>query len=240
MRKLHLRQAFGCFAVFWFVTTGWLPAQAGLPSWEIRATYHLPGGGGEGDRTVRWRFEVLAELARSDGLWWRVRVRDADGRTPVEGTFLLHPGRGLIAGVQVREYFQAAWHEYPLQQEEPVSRYFQAFGPLPLDFVGRDGLKTDRVQNFRHSAAQGLDGQNTFRREYGIRSEPSPAAPDGVRKTGETRVAQGPCLILRIEDSFSPGSLRWMTWDARLPWWVEYRSPAYTARLVEWEGGTGR
>jgi hypothetical protein len=239
MQNLRPRPAFWWCAILWIACAGWLPAQDGLPSWVVQATYRMPGGD-EGGQTVRWRFEVQEQFARTDGLWWRILVRDADGRTPVEADFLFNPRRGLIAGVQVREFYQAAWHEYPLQQAEPAARYFQAFGPLPLDFVGRDGLKTDGVQNFRHSSAQPLEGQNELRREYGIRSEPLAEAPAGVRETGLGKVAAGPYLTLRIEDSFSPGIFRWMTWDARLPWWVEYRSPACTARLVEWQGGTGR
>jgi hypothetical protein len=239
MQNLQLRQAICWFALLWLACAGWAPAQAGLPAWEILATYRLPGGD-EGGQYVRWRFEVQEELARSDGLWWRVSVRDADGRTPVEGSFLLNPRRGLIAAVQVREFYQAAWHEYPLQQVEPASRYFHAFGPLPLDFVGRDGLKTDGIQSFRHAVLQTLEGPHEFRREYGIRSEPLPEVPAAVRESGIGKIARGPCLTLRIEDSFSPDSFRWMTWDARLPWWVEYRCPAYTASLVGWEGETGR
>ena len=239
MQNLLSRQAVCWLALLWIAFVAWAPAQTGPPAWEVLATYRLPGGD-EGGQDVRWRFEVQEELARSDGPWWRVLVRDADGRTPVEGSFLLNPRRGLIAAVQIREFYQAAWHDYPPQQAEPSSRYFQAFGPLPLDFVGRDGLKTDGIQSFRHSATQAMEGQTELRREYGIRSEPLPDVPEAVRGTGIGKVAQGPCLTLRIEDSFSPGSLRWMTWDARLPWWVEYHSPAYTARLVKWEGGTGR
>jgi hypothetical protein len=239
MMNLRPRQALGCLALCWFACAAWAPAQAGLPAWEVLASYRLPGGE-EGGQDVRWRFEVQEELARADGLWWRVRVRDADGRTPVEGSFLLNPRRGLIADVQVREFYLAAWHEHPLQQAAPASRYFQAFGPLPLDFVGREGLKTDGSQSFRHAATQAMEEQNEIRREYAIRSEPRPDVPTAVRESGSGKVARGPCLTLRIEDSFSPGSFRWMTWDARLPWWVEYRCPAYTASLVNWEGETGR
>ena len=238
MPILDRRQNFW-FVLLWFACTAGLSAQVERTAWVVQATFRLPGGD-DGGQTVRWRFEVQEELVRSDGVWWQVSVRDADGRTPVEGRFLLDPRRGLIAAVQVREFYQAAWHEYPMQQAEPTSRYFQAFGPLPLDYIGRDGLKADRICSFRHSTTQVMDGQTEFRREYGIQSEPLPEAPKAVRETGVGKIAQGPYLSLRIVDSFSPGSFRWMTWDARLPWWVEYRCPAYTARLVEWEGGTSR
>ncbi len=239
MQHIRLKVARWWLAVLWLACAGWASVQAGLPSWVVQATYVLPGGD-EGGTTVRWRFEVQEESADSGGLWWKVLVRDADGRSPVEATFLLEPRRGQIAAVQVREFFQAGWHEYPLQQEEPASRYFQTFGPLPLDFIGRDGLKMDGIQNFRLSAAQRLEGRSVIRREYAIRSEPSPVLPETLQEAGLGKIAQGPFLILRVEDSFSPGSSRRMTWDSRLPWWVEYRCPAYTARLVEWKGGTGR
>lgn len=240
MLNLHTWRTLLGLSVFWLVFTSGTPGQTGLPSWEVRATYHLPGGGDEAAQTVRWRFEVQAEFARDDGVWWRVQVRDADGRTPVEGTFLLHPGRGLIGSVQVREFYQSAWHDYPLQQAEPAPRYFQTFGPLPLDFVGRDGLSPDDVQYFQYPVPLELDGQTAVRREYRIRSEPAAGIPDHLRKSDGGFVPHGPYRLLRIEDSFSPGGPRWMTWEDRLPWWLEYRTPAYTARLVSWEGRTGR
>jgi hypothetical protein len=208
-----------------------------LPAWEIEVTYHQPGRDSEDEVTARWRFEAQEEITRADGPWWRVSVRDADGMTPLEAGFLLDPRGGRIAEIEVREFYQGTWHQYPIRQSEPTSTYLQSFGALPLDYCRPQSFGADRIQHFRRTERQEAGRQITFRREYQIRMDPQvpPANPAG--KTSGLPESQEPWTRLEIQDSFQPGSVRVMMWDGRLPWWREYRSPACTARLVKWEGG---
>jgi hypothetical protein len=207
------------------------------PAWEVEVTYHRPGDAEDNPVTARWRFEVRGEIGRSGAAWWRVNVKDADGRSPVEAEFLLDPAGGRIAEIQVWEFFQGAWHEYPLQQTEPAVVYFHSFGPLPLDYIGRSSLAPDRVQHFKHTERRPLDEGLFIRRDFTFRAEPvvPPSGEfDALPASGK---ATAPFLAIQASDSLMPGSVRIMTWDRTLPWWVEYRTPAYSARLVRWEEG---
>jgi len=214
-------------------------AAAAGPAWEVETAYHprLPGAA---TITARWLFEVVTREAGPDGDWWHVRVRSRDGQFRVEADFWLQPDSGRLGSVNVREYFRDAWHAFPVLAEEPTDVFLMPYGIIPLDYVGRAGAasKTTGGESQRTvSRDTPLTSGQAVRRSLRITA----AAPDTATRT-DWKAAGGPAaaapwLTYRIADSLAPNDERRMTWDRDLPWWLEYRTPGQTSRLVAWYPG---
>lgn len=219
-------------------TVPYAAAAAAGPAWEIETVYHarLPGAA---TITARWRFEVVAREAGADGEWWHVRVRSHDGQFMVEADFRLQPDTGRLGSVSVREYFRDAWHAYPVLAEEPTDVFLMPFSIIPLDYVGRAGAagKTDGESPRTVSRDTPLTSGQTVWRSLKITAAAPDAATRAAWKTADGPVAAAPGLTYRITDSLAPDDERLMTWDRELPWWLEYRTPGRTSRLVAWYPG---
>jgi len=215
-------------------------AAAAGPAWEVETVYHarLPGAA---TITARWRFEVVAREAGPDGDWWHVRVRSHDGQFRVEADFRLQPGTGRLGAVRVREYFRDTWHAFPVLAEEPTDVFLMPFGIIPLDFVGRAGAagKTGGESRRIVSRDTPLTSGQAVRRSLTITAAAPDAAIQADWKAADGPAVAAPWLTCRITDSLAPDDERLMTWDRELPWWLEYRTPGQTSRLVAWYPGGG-
>lgn len=213
-------------------------AAAAGPAWEVETVYHarLPGAA---TITARWRFEVVAQEAGADGKWWLVQVRSHDGQFRVEADFRLQPDTGRLGSVSIREFFRDAWHAFPVLAEEPTDVFLMPFGIIPLDFIGRAGAagKTGGESRRIVSRDSPLTSGQAVRRSLSITAAAPDAATQAAWKAADGPAAAAPWFTYRITDSLAPDDERLMTWDRELPWWLEYRTPGQTSRLVAWHPG---
>lgn len=234
MRRLTISFLFICLWAGSLRLSGAPAWPAAGISWVVEVEYPSVSPSPEETTTIRWRFTASGQIQQADGCWWNIQVRDEEGITPVTGSFLFDPDRGLIRAVTIRELIRGDWKERRMTGETDRSVCLGDFPPLPLDFVGRDVRNSSSPATIPTSRQRitKTSGSSSFLEEYELKADH--VREQGGQVPGLPGIESGGRTVLRLQvrDVHHPGSDWVFVWAEDFPWWLECRGPAWSARLI--------